>query len=58
MGYSFLKPGRHGDVVRATVKESNKDGEVLVEDARGQEEWIATNLVQEAMLSRQDGEFL
>ena len=55
MDYSFIRQDRNNIPTRTTVIEVNaEDGQVLLEYAHGQHEWVQPNIIQEALLSRQD----
>ena len=57
MGYSFFKNDKRQVPTKTTVIEVDEDtGKILLEYISGELEWVEPNIVQEAILSRQDDE--
>ena len=55
MRFTFITPDNRGVPTKTTVVEVDEEmGKILIEYAHGQEEWVLPNIIQEAMLSRED----
>ena len=55
MGYTFVRDDKRSVPTKTTVVEVDKDtGRVLLEYISGELEWVEPNIVQEAILSRND----